>query len=338
MKVGVDARALLAGRGVARFTRGLLAALAEGHGDDEWLAFVPGRAPVATVHPRVTLVRHRLGGRALFGAAAVARRPTLARLLGGIDVAWVPAPAPVAPGAPYVLTVHDRSWERRPQDFSAYERVWHRLARPRALAHAAAAVTADSHAVAAELRAAWGVGATVVSPGVDGGPSAPPAREPVSAPRRYLLFVGARDPRKGLDVATAAHERARARGLDAELIVVGDGLRRVDDAELAALYAGSLAVVAPSYLEGFGLVALEAAAHGTPAVVSDLPCFAETLGDAALRVPVGDAAALADALLRIVGDDALRARLGAAARKRAALYTWERAAAALHPLLAQAAA
>ena len=94
MKVGVDARALLAGRGVARFTRGLLAALADGHGDDEWLAFVPGRAPVAPVHPRVTLVRHRLGGRALFGAAAVARRPTLAGLLGGVDVAWLPRSGP----------------------------------------------------------------------------------------------------------------------------------------------------------------------------------------------------------------------------------------------------
>jgi glycosyltransferase involved in cell wall biosynthesis len=237
-----------------------------------------------------------------------------------------------------VLTVHDRSWERRPQDFSAYERAWHRLARPRALARAASAVTADSHAVAAELRAAWGVQATVVSPGVDGGPSGAPGREPVAAPERYLLFVGARDPRKGLDVATAAHERARAHGLDAELVVVGDGLRRVDDSELAALYAGALAVVAPSYLEGFGLVALEAAAHGTPAVVSDLPCFAETLGDAALRVPVGDAGALAHELRRIVGDDALRARLGAAARERAALYTWERAATALRPLLAKAAA
>ena len=337
MKVGVDARALLAGRGVARFTRGLLAALADGHGDDQWLAFVPGRAPVAPVHPRVTLVRHRLGGRALFGAAALARRPTLAGLLGGVDVAWLPAPAPVAPGAPYVLTVHDRSWERRPQDFSAYERAWHRVARPRALARGAAAVTADSHAMAAELRAAWGVQATVVSPGVDGGPSAAPARRAVPAPERYLLFVGARDPRKGLDVATAAHQRARARGLEAGLVVVDAAQAVADDAELAALYAGAVAVVAPSHLEGFGLVALEAAAHGTPAVVSDLPCFAETLGDAALRVPVGDAGALADALLRIGGDDALRARLGAEARERAALYTWERAAAALYPLLARAA-
>jgi len=338
MKVGVDARALLAGRGVARFTRGLLAALAEGFGDDEWLAFVPGRVPVEPVHPRVALVRHRLGGRALFGAAAVARRPTLAGLLGGVDVVWLPAPAPVAPGAPYVLTVHDRSWERRPRDFSAYERAWHTAARPRALARGAAAVTADSRAVAAELQAAWGVRAKVVSPGVAAAPAAAvaPTRPAPRAP--YFLFVGADEPRKGLGVLTAAHVSARARGLDAELVVVGDGVRRVDDAELAALYAGALAVVTPSYLEGFGLPPLEAAAHGTPAVVSDLECFAETLGDAALRVPVGDVGALADALLRIGGDDDLRARLGAAARQRAARFTWERAAAALHPLLVEAAA
>jgi glycosyltransferase involved in cell wall biosynthesis len=345
MRVGVDARALLAGRGVARFTRELLAALAERFEADEWLAFVPGRTPVAPVHPRVVLVRHRLGGRALFGAAAVARRPTLAALVGGADVLWLPAPAPVAPGAPYVLTVHDRSWERRPHDFSAYERAWHALARPRALARGAAAVTADTHAVAGELVAAWGVRATVVSPGVTALPARPhPGATGASAlparphPGRYLLYVGAREPRKGLDVLADAHARARAEGLDAELVLVGDGGRRVDDAELAALYAGALAVVAPSYLEGFGLPPLEAAAHGTPAVVSDLPCFAETLGDAALRVAPGDAAALAQALVRIAADEQLRARLGAAARERAAAYTWERSAGALHALLAEAAA
>jgi glycosyltransferase involved in cell wall biosynthesis len=331
MRVGVDARALLAGRGVARVTRGLLAALADGFGNDDWLAFVPGRGPVAPVHPRVALVRHRLGGRALFGAGAVARRPTLAALLGGVDVLWIPAPAPVAPGAPYVLTVHDRSWEVRPGDFSRYERAWHRLARPRALARRAAAVTTDSHAVAAELRAAWGVQATVVSPGV----ALPaPAR---AVPGRYLLFVGAREPRKGVDVLTAAHARARERGLDAELVLVGDGGRRVDDAQLAALYAGALAVVAPSHVEGFGLPALEAGALGTPAIVSDLPCFAETLGDAALRIAPGDPEALADAMLRLAADDDLRTRLGAAAREHASRYTWERAATGLHALLAGAA-
>ena len=112
---------------------------------------------------------------------------------------------------------------------------------------------------------------------------------------------------------------------------------RVDDRELASLYGGALAIVQPSFLEGFGLPPLEAAAHGTPAVVSALDCFAETLGDAALRVAPGDADALADAMLQIASDDALRARLGAAARQRAAAYTWERSAAALHALLVRAA-
>jgi hypothetical protein len=64
----------------------------------------------------VRFVRHPLPGRALFGAAAVVRRPRLDRLLGRIDVLWAPAPAPLAasPGVPLVLTVHDRSFEVRP--------------------------------------------------------------------------------------------------------------------------------------------------------------------------------------------------------------------------------
>jgi len=330
MRVGVDARALLAGRGVERYTRALLAALADGFPDDEWVAFVPGREPVAPVAPGVYMARHRRGGRVLFGAAAIARRPTLAALVGGADVVWLPAPAPVSPGAPYVLSIHDRSWELRPRDFTRYERVWHRLARPRQLARGAAAVTAVSHAVAADLAGAWGVRAQVVSPGVTA-LGAEPRRG------RYLLFVGPREPRKAPEILDAAYSQALARGLEAELVVVGDGVARVDDRELASLYAGALAVVQPSYLEGFGLPPLEAAAHGTPAVVSALDCFAETLGDAALRVPPGDAHALAEAMLQIAGDDALRARLGAAARERAAAYTWERSAAALHALLVGAA-
>jgi glycosyltransferase involved in cell wall biosynthesis len=350
MRVGVDARALLAGRGVARYTRELLFALADTFGDDEWIAFVPGRDPVAPVHPRLSLVRHRVSGRALFAAAALVRRPTLAALAGGADVVWLPAPAPVAPGAPYVLSVHDRSWERRPRDFTAYARVWHGLARPRALARGAAAVTAVSYSVARELEAVWGVRATVVSPGVAALGGKPPCdadaaglleadaagpREAGAAP--YFLFVGPRERRKGFDVLDAAYDRARARGLEAELVVVGDGGARVDDRRLGALYAGALAVVAPSFLEGFGLPPLEAAAQGTPAIVSDLEPFAETLGDAAVRVGTGDVDALADALLLIGSDEALRARLGAAARERAAAYTWERSSAVLHALLAQAA-
>jgi glycosyltransferase involved in cell wall biosynthesis len=346
MRVGVDARHLAHARGVARYTRSLLGALAAAFPADEWVAFVPGREPVRGV-PGVEIGRHPLPGRALFGAAALARRPRLDRLLGGVDVLWAPAPAPLAlsRGVALVLTVHDRSFEVRPRDFTPYERLWHRLARPRALARRAAAVAVVSEAVRDDVRRAWGVEAEVVPPGVLPVPPAPaPVREP------YLLWVGALEPRKAPDVLARAYARARAGGLTADLVVVGDGrapldgpgVRRLgptaDDGALAALYAGALALVAPSWLEGFGLPPVEAAAHGTPSVLSDIPVFAETLGDGALRVPPGDEAALAAALLRIATDAALRERLGAAARAAAARYDWTRSAHAMHAVLERAAA
>jgi glycosyltransferase involved in cell wall biosynthesis len=341
MRVAVDARALRSGRGIARWVSGMLGALAAAHSDDEWVAVVPGRASAGPLPPGVALARTRLPSRAVWGAAALARSPRLADLAGGADVCWIPAPAPVATGAPYVLSVHDRSWERRPGDFTRYERAWHALARPRALARGASAVTAVSQAVAVDVGAAWGVRTHVVSPGVDGAAAA-------ARPGRYLLWVGALEPRKAPDVLAEAYARARSRGLDAELVVVGAGrealdspgvvrVGAVDDHELAGLYAGALALVAPSRLEGFGLGPLEAGVHGTPSIVSDLDVFDETLGQAALRVCRDDPEALARALLRIAGDAPLRARLGAAARERAAAYSWERSARALHDLLAQAA-
>ena len=357
MRVGVDARHLTASRGVARYTRALLGALAAAHPDDEWLAFVPGRAPVPAVPDGVRLIRNPLPGRALFGAAAIARRPRLDRRIpGGVDVVWAPAPAPLAVsrGVPLVLTVHDRSFEERPRDFTAYERVWHRLARPRALAERADAVVCDTHAGREDLARAWGVRATVVSPGpLLGGHAARDAQPSTSestSPMPYLLYVGALEPRKGLDVLQAAYALARERGLTADLVVVGAGRVPIDgpgvwrlgsatdDRELADLYAGALAVVAPSWLEGFGLPPVEAAALGTPSVVSDLEVFAETLRDGALRVPPGDVDAFADALVRIAADEELRERLGAAARSAAARYDWAAAAQTMHAVLAGAAA
>ena len=99
MRVGVDGRSLVGGgaRGVAHYTGALLEALAAEFPDDEYRVLLPrGRAAV----PRgVVPVRHPLPARALFGAAAVAGRPTLASLLPGSDVLWAPAPAPLAVGS-----------------------------------------------------------------------------------------------------------------------------------------------------------------------------------------------------------------------------------------------
>ena len=162
--------------------------------------------------------------------------------------------------------------------------------------------------------------------------------------------MGALEPRKRPDLMVRAHALARARGLEAGLVLAGDGPLRsqleqsqanvlgfVDDAVLEALYRDALAVVCVSEEEGFGFTPLEAIARGTPALVSDLPVFDETLAEGALRIPRGDEGALADALLRLEREPELRARLVSAGGEALQRVSWRRAAADTRAVLVEAA-
>jgi glycosyltransferase involved in cell wall biosynthesis len=144
---------------VARYLRCLLEALAASGPEDEYLVLVAGAEdPGGFDAPNVRLVRSRVPGRLVFGAAAVVGRPRLDRLAGGCDVVWAPAPAPLAvsDGVPLVLTVHDLSFEEA-ADFTPYERAWHRLARPERLARRATRVICPSEAVREAALVRWGL-------------------------------------------------------------------------------------------------------------------------------------------------------------------------------------
>ncbi len=329
---------------MSRYAHLLVGELGEQFPDDDWVTVTPGG----------------FARRPLFAAAALTGRPRLDRLAGGCDVAWVPAPAPVAvsAGVPLVLTVHDLSFEHRAEDYGRYERLWHRLARPRELARRATRVIAVSEVVRGELLEEWGLPpervVTVRSgPGRPRGPDEGRTGAPPRVPERrpFFLAAGALEPRKLPLVLAEAHRLARADGLESGLVFAGEGplaasleragatvLGHVSDAELDRLYGDALALACVSREEGFGLTPLEAAARGTPSVVSDLPVFDETLGSAALRVPAGDARALADALLRLEREPGLRDRLAEAAAGAAEQLSWERAAGETRAVLAAAAA
>jgi glycosyltransferase involved in cell wall biosynthesis len=89
--------------------------------------------------------------------------------------------------------------------------------------------------------------------------------------------------------------------------------------------------------EGFGFTPLEALARGTPAVVTDLPVFDETLRDGALRVPAGAPDALAAAMLRLEREPRLREKLAAAGAAAVERLSWEETARATHAALRHAA-
>ena len=200
-----------------------------------------------------------------------------------------------------------------------------------ALLRRADAVIATSAAIAAE---AW-VAATVVHPGVS--IPAQAATRPDGPPA--IGTVGRLEPVKGLETLLEAFSALAPAHPDLRLEIAGRGscepeLRasaarmgladRVDflgwREDVAALHARWRMFAQPSRHEGFGLAALEAMASGLPVVASatgGLPELVED-GRTGLLAPAGDATALARQLDRLLTDDRLRERLGAAGRQRAA--------------------
>lgn len=153
-----------------------------------------------------------------------------------------------------------------------------------------------------------------------------------SGPGKHLLYLGRLAEEKGLRVLMAAWDRAR---VDVPLVIAGAGPLEAEVAAWAAnrpdvrfaglrdrtasraLVAEAVAVVVPSvWLETFGLVVVEAAAAGVPAVVTAHGSLAELVADGrtGLTHRPGDAAGLAAALERMT--PALAHTLGTAARAR----------------------
>ncbi len=116
--------------------------------------------------------------------------------------------------------------------------------------------------------------------------------------------------------------RIRQLGLQDRVRLIG----RVSDADLPRWYSACAVMAYPSLYEGFGLPPLEAMACGAPVVTSNVTSLPEVVGEAGITVAPTDVRALAEALHRVLSDDALRADLRAKSLARAAQFTWQRTA------------
>ena len=306
-------------------------------------------------------VRHaRLPRRALYDAWHRLRAPSVQRLAGRVDVVHATGGAvPPSGRAALVATVNDLAFLRRPEWFTP--RGVRFATRGFELARAQAdLVIAPSRATAADL-AAHGVdpervrvvplAAAVASPDAA---EIDAVRARYRLPEVFALWVGTAEPRKNLTGLLRAAERTATAvplvlagpdgwGLDAPELVSGAAcdvvrLGFVPQRELAALYAAARVFVYPSLMEGFGLPVLEAMAQGTPVVTSAGTATEEVCADPASVVDPADIDGLAAAIDAVVADDAEHSRRSAAARARAAGFTWSATAAGVRSAYGEACA
>jgi alpha-1,3-rhamnosyl/mannosyltransferase len=350
LRVALDARKLR-DFGIGTYVRGLLGAAAA-RGEHELVAIVRSGDEVL-LPAGVEAIACDAVGYSL--AELVAVRRALSR--AGCDVFHAPHyVVPLLPPQATVVTIHDLIHLKRPEHGTLAKKLYATTMLRRAL-RAARVVLTVSEAVRGDLAAFAPEHAgkvRAVPNGVEKRFLAPVPGEDIARVRRaagldapYVLFLGNDKPHKNLDGLLTAFSRLARAGLPHRLVLAGGASGRqqaraagaraagiadrlvdlgvLPDSDVVPLLAGASALAMPSFLEGFGLPVLEAQAVGTPVVCSDRGGLPEAAGDAALLASPDDPDALGDALVRLLTDADLAARLSARGRERARAFTWDAA-------------
>ena len=358
MRILVDYRPALRQRsGVGEYVHQLARALAEVEGDrvdaftSSWKDR-PAPADVADLGAGVRVVDRRVPVRWLNASWHRLGWPPVEWLTGrSYDVVHSPAPLLLpSNGAAGLITIHDLDFLAHPERTRAEMR----HAYPALVArHAAAAdgIIVVSEHVAEKASRLLRIDPERISVCPHGVPRWAPAPrlEPGNPAGRYVLFLGTLEPRKNVDGLLAAYAELIARRPDAPPLrlagaaVAGATTWRnviahrplagkvdyhgyVSDRDRQTVYAGARLLVLPSFDEGFGMPVAEAMSLGVPVVASTRGALPEVSGGAALLVDPEDVSGLSQAMERVLFEGGLARRMGEDGLRRAASFSWPRAA------------
>ena len=338
LRVGIDGRAFTSpAAGVRRYVSELVPALLSIGAPLDVIALGGSGASLPAEVQHVSEPWHpptNLGWAAV-GLPRAARR-------AAVDLIHAPAyTAPLYSAVPVVLTIHDVSYERHPEWYP-YRRDRLRRAFYRRSARAASHILTDSEFSRSEIAAAYDIAPDRMTVAPLGAPAG------IVAP--FLLHVGDLHERRNLSVVVRGLIEARRRletqppslvlagvdrGIGDRLAAaaadsgVPDAIVRlgaVSESTLRSLYRGAAALVYPSRYEGFGLPLVEAMASGTPVLASRAASIPEVVGESGMLLDPDDSRRWADAIVHVITDPVLRARLRDDGLARAAMFTWERTA------------
>jgi glycosyltransferase involved in cell wall biosynthesis len=261
--------------------------------------------------------------------------------------------APLFPGVPYVVSVHDMSLTLLPECHTLKKRLLTSSLVP-AVARGARRVLVPSESTKRDVVRLLGIdpGRIRVIPYAASGVFRPVSSDAATVELRhgvrcpFFLYVGTLEPRKNLARTLRAFARVAPSLPEHSFVLAGQRgwkyqevlaeaarpelagrvrfLDYLPEQDLPALYGAATAFVYPSLYEGFGLPVVEAMACGVPVITSRSSSLGEVAGDAARLVDPASEAELAEALLAVASDAALRRELSARGLARAAAFSWER--------------
>ena len=337
VNIALDATPLtIPSGGLRRYTEELSRALAETFPvDDFWLFSdqpfaLPERSPEnlkAGHGPRNVLERRWW----LWGLQNEISRRRI-ELFHGTDFS-----VPYLPSRPSVMTLHDLSPWKDPAWHADAERVRSRTPLLLRLGLASMVIT-PSEAIRKEAiqRFRLPTDSVVAVPHAASPVFRPPAEPGPPVEHPYLLYAGTLEPRKNLGLLIDVWRELR-RDCPIDLLLAGrrrsdfaapasePGLLVVDtpsDEELCRLYAGAVAVLYPSFYEGFGLPILEAMQCGAPVIASRDPAITEVSDGAAILLDATDRRSWVEVLRNLLSDTTRLHDLRARALKRAAEFSW----------------
>ncbi len=373
MIIGIDARVLEEGNGgIFTYTKNLLEKLAPLAPTHQLKLFLNRRSAAASPaidklkqHPNVKLYRYRFPNKFLNASFRFRAWPAIDKLIDGCDVLWFPTMMYGAWSAATktVLTMHDLSFEIFSEYFTFRQQLWHFLLRPRRLGERVDKLIAVSRHTAGDLQNLWQMPAekiTVIHSGV--GSELRPimdqsllqaARARYNLPpAKYILQVGAIEPRKNAILTLAAFAKWRAEypsesGAYRLLFAGHRGWRHrqfykmlalsplrnqvhfiynYEAQHLPALYNLASLCVYPSFYEGFGLPPLEAMAAGVPVIAAADSSLGEVVGDAGLLIDPYRVDDMVNAIRALVNDEKFYKTLRGRGIARTLEFSWDKTA------------
>ena len=343
--ISINGRFLSQGMtGVQRFAREITAAADQLAGQGAW--------PIARVlHPTGT----RAPDYSSFTSAVTGshsgqawEQMDLPRAARGTYLINLGNTAPLLSGARQAVVIHDAGVFDTPESYSLAFRAWYRTLH-HLLARSSARLLTVSQFSRGRIATALGVAPEQIGVLPEGGEHMLRLAADTDiltrhglTPRRFALVVGNPAAHKNLAALTGAAAFLGQQGLslavagaaDPAVFRAGGGvaegagrvLGRVSDAELRALYENALCLIFPSRYEGFGLPPLEAMTCGCPVLAAHAGAVPEVCAEAALWFDPLRPITLTEALERLLEEDGLADGLRQAGLRRAAGYTWTKAA------------